>query len=195
MTNSHVVAECGRLTATDNEGIERETMIAARDAKNDIALLRLLSPPLEVRLLTLRTPPDARLGESIVVVGYPLFGGVSTLPSVTTGIVTNLVGLRDDTRGIQISAPVQQGNSGAPVLDGSGQIIAMVNSKLNALQVAQESGDIPQNVNFAIGAPLLARFLERHLPVLPPRELDRPLSVEQIVSHALPAVYLVTCYG
>ena len=137
--------------------------------------------------------PD--LGKVSWVVGYPLFGGVSTRPSVTTGIVTNLVGLRDDTRGIQISAPIQQGNSGAPVLDGSGQIIAMVNSKLNALQVARESGDIPQNVNFAIGAPLLTRFLERHLPVLPPRELDHPLSVEQIVSQALPAVYLITCYG
>ena len=195
LTNNHVVAACSRLSATDNEGNEREANIAARDAENDIALLRLDSPPPEVSSLPLRTPSDARLGESIVVVGYPLFGGVSTRPSVTTGIVTNLVGLRDDTRGIQISAPIQQGNSGAPVLDGSGQVIAMVDSKLNALQVAQESGDIPQNVNFAIGAPLLARFLERHLPAPPPQEPHRPLSVEQIVSRALPAVYLITCYG
>jgi hypothetical protein len=49
-------------------------------------------------------------------------------------------------------------------------------------------------VNFAIGAPLLILFLERHLPASPPQEPHRPLSVEQIVSQALPAVYLVTCY-
>jgi hypothetical protein len=45
---------------------------------------------------------------------------------------------------------VQPGNSGGPVFDTSGHVIGVVVAKLDALRVAQFTGDVPQNVNFAV---------------------------------------------
>ena len=78
--------------------------------------------------------------------------------NVATGTVSALSGIGNDARFLQISAPVQQGNSGGPLLDHDGNVIGMVVSKLNAITVAKVIGDIPQNVNFAIKVPLLKSF-------------------------------------
>jgi S1-C subfamily serine protease len=61
---------------------------------------------------------------------------------------------------MQISVPVQRGNSGGPVLDQAGNVIGVVVSKLDALKLAQRTGDIPQNVNFAIKGEVVRTFLE-----------------------------------
>jgi serine protease Do len=69
--------------------------------------------------------------------------------------------LKDDTRYLQISTPVQPGNSGGPLLDASGNFVGVVSGKLNALLVMLVTdGDIPQNVNFAIKGSVAATFLE-----------------------------------
>ena len=47
-----------------------------------------------------------------------------------------------------------------PVLDGSGNVIGIVTSKLDAIKAARITGDIPQNVNFAIKASIVANFLD-----------------------------------
>jgi S1-C subfamily serine protease len=67
--------------------------------------------------------------------------------------------MADDSRYLQISAPVQSGNSGGPLLDQSGNLVGVVSAKLNALKVALKDGDLPQNVNFAVKAAILQTFL------------------------------------
>ena len=57
-------------------------------------------------------------------------------------------GIRDNLSQMQISVPIQRGNSG-PVFDQAGNVIGMVVSKLDALKIAKRTGDLPQNVNFA----------------------------------------------
>ncbi len=101
-----------------------------------------------------------RQGEDIVVYGFPLPGVLSSGGNVSTGNVTALTGLGDDSRFLQISAPVQPGNGGGPLLDRSGNVVGVVVSKLNALSVASATGDVPQNVNFAIKASVALAFLE-----------------------------------
>jgi S1-C subfamily serine protease len=76
------------------------------------------------------------------------------------GNVTATNGIGDDSRYLQISAPVQSGNSGGPLLDQNGNLVGVVSSKLNALKIAAQGGDLPQNVNFAIKAAILATFLD-----------------------------------
>ena len=55
-----------------------------------------------------------------------------------------LSGIGDDSREVQISAPVQSGNSGGPLLDMGGNIIGVVASKLDALKVAARSHEIEE---------------------------------------------------
>ena len=94
--------------------------------------------------------------------GYPLAGALSSSGNTTLGNVTALTGMNDDSRYLQISAAVQPGNSGGAAIDESGRVMGVVVAKLNALAVARITGDIPQNVNFAIKVATLASFLEAH---------------------------------
>jgi hypothetical protein len=77
--------------------------------------------------------------------------------------VSALAGLRDNPLHLQISAPVQPGNSGGPLLDSHAHVVGVVVSKLNAMRISQMTGgDIPQNVNFAIkGTAALAYLREK----------------------------------
>jgi hypothetical protein len=102
------------------------------------------------------------IGETLLVYGYPLAGALASAGNATTGIVSAAAGLRDDRRFFQMTAPVQPGNSGGPVLDQSGRVIGVVQSKLNALRVMRATGDVPQNVNFAVNIETLRPFLSRH---------------------------------
>jgi S1-C subfamily serine protease len=113
--------------------------------------------------LAFRERPPVRRGDTVVTYGFPLTGILSSGPTLTTGDVSALSGLRDNPLQYQISAPVQPGNSGGPLLDAQGHVVGVVTSKLNAARIAQMTGgDIPQNVNFAVkGAEALA-FLAEH---------------------------------
>jgi Trypsin-like peptidase domain len=82
--------------------------------------------------------------------------------NLTMGNVSALHGLKNDPDRIQISTPVQPGNSGGPLLDSSGNVIGVVASKLDALNALARSGDLPQNVNFAISLSVLKDFFARN---------------------------------
>ena len=69
-------------------------------------------------------------------------------------------GVGDDTRMFQISAPVQPGNSGGPLLDKFGNVVGVIVSKLDALRVAKVTDDLAQNINFAIKIGAAVNFME-----------------------------------
>jgi S1-C subfamily serine protease len=78
----------------------------------------------------------------------------------TLGNVSALVGIGEDGRYLQISTPVQPGNSGGPLLDQSGNVVGVVSAKLNALKMMlATNGDIPENVSFAIRASIVTKSL------------------------------------
>jgi S1-C subfamily serine protease len=156
LTNAHVVNGCSSIVMPGPSGPFSVRLIA-KDQTNDLALLKSDLRP--TKFAQLRT--GVRLGEQVAAFGYPLLGLLSTTGNFTLGNVTSLTGLKDDTRYLQISTPVQPGNSGGPLLDASGNFVGVVSAKLNALLVMLgTNGDIPQNVNFAIKSSVAATFLE-----------------------------------
>lgn len=157
LTNHHVIQGAVQVQARSPRGCYPLQPVFS-DPLNDLALLKTSTAPPEVAAF--RSGVQARLGESVIVIGYPLSGLLGSSPQVTTGNVSSLIGLGDDTRALQFTAPVQSGNSGGPLLDADGAVIGMVCAKLNAAWVQQLTGDIPQNVNFAIKSALVCSFLE-----------------------------------
>ena len=161
MTNNHVVADCGRMVARNSRGQRVTARVEATDARRDLALLTVqpgFAPPLRFR-----GDPPIRRGETIVTYGFPLSGLLSSGPTLTTGDVSALSGLRNNPNNFQISAPVQPGNSGGPLLDLQGHVVGVVVSKLNAARIAEMTGgDIPQNVNFAVKGTEALMFLRQH---------------------------------
>lgn len=153
LTNEHVVRGCAELRVPP-AGV---VAVAALDEAADLALL---AGPAGGAVAAFRQGRGIRAGAGVVVVGYPLRGVLASGANVTAGIVSALAGPGDDRRLIQITAPVQPGNSGGPVLDSSGNAVGVVVSKLDAIAMAQATGDIPQNVNFAVGAGAARAFLD-----------------------------------
>ena len=99
------------------------------------------------------------MGEPVIAIGFPLKGLLSSDAIITTGAISALAGLKNDRRKIQITAPVQPGNSGGPLLGENGSAVGVVVGKLDALKMAEVIGDIPQNVNFAVSLGTLQSFL------------------------------------
>ena len=159
LTNSHVVGGCSQVTVR-HSGNTHAATIRASDTTNDLALLAV--PRLSGETASFSESHQAALGETATVAGYPFGGLLASDLHVTSGIVSALAGLQDDSTRLQITAPVQPGNSGGPLLDESGNVIGVVVSRLNALGVARATGTIPQNVNFAIKGSVARMFLEIH---------------------------------
>jgi serine protease Do len=156
LTNHHVIESCSTIRVIPVGGQESAAYIVAKDKTNDLAVLKTSLSPTAVP--PLRKQP--RLGESVYVFGFPLTGLLSASGNFTSGTITALFGLGDDSRFLQISAPVQPGNSGGPLIDKFGNVVGVVVSKLNALSVAAATDDIPQNVNFAIKSTIASNFLD-----------------------------------
>lgn len=158
LTNAHVVRDCSGVRARNAAKRVARARVLKVDPERDLAMLGV--PEEFGPALVFRSGPELRLGEGVVTYGFPLSGLLSSGPTLTTGGVSALSGLRDSPLDLTISAPVQPGNSGGPLLDLRGHVVGVVVAKLNALAIARlTGGDIPQNVNFAIRGEVVQAFL------------------------------------
>ena len=159
MTNNHVVADCARTVARNAAGTRVNARVLGTDTRRDLAILAV-TPDLGPAL-AFRVNPPVRRGETVVIYGFPLYGLLSAGPTLTTGVLSALSGIKDSPLNFEITAPVNPGNSGGPMLDDHGNVIGVVVAKINALRVAQiTDGDIPQNVNFAVKGTEALAFLQ-----------------------------------
>lgn len=156
LTNHHVIAQCGKVKIGGREG---EAKLVTGDTVSDIALLQMQDKTTQVASF-IRNPAELRQGEDIVIYGYPLNAVLSAGGNLAPGVVSALTGLGNNTNQIQITAPVQPGSSGSPVLNRKGQVVGMVSMKLSDRKIASATGQIPQNVNFAVNAQTLRAFLD-----------------------------------
>jgi S1-C subfamily serine protease len=157
ITNDHVVAECKSISVQLHDK-ELPTIIVRTDPTNDIALLKTEKTPKVIGVF--RQGRSVRTGEEIFAIGYPLTQVLSDDLKITDGLVNSLKGLGNNSRMLQISAPVQPGNSGGPLLDRYGNIVGVVTSKIDAVKIAQYTGDVPQNINFALKASVVRDLLD-----------------------------------
>jgi S1-C subfamily serine protease len=193
LTNNHVVDHCKSLTVRTSNSKPFVATVAATDPKNDLAILKIAydAPLGEPANFRSQSQP-ARLGEEVGVIGFPLTGILSVEPKATFGQVNSVAGINNDYTLLQISAPVQPGSSGGPVLDGSGQVVGVVVSQAS-LAVAAITGSIPQNVNFAIRGEVAQIFLAaRGIKVTTGRHRP-PLSTEEIAAVGLKSTVFVRC--
>ena len=192
LTNQHVVDGCGGFGLRRAGDMERRAALLAVDKANDLAVLKAERPYAEA--VTFRMEPP-RMAEQVIVYGFPLAGMLSSAGNVTLGNVSALSGLGDDSREVQVSAAVQPGNSGGPLFDGSGLLLGVVRSKLDAIKAASVTGDIAQNVNFAIKGSLAASFLGANSiePVFERRRAALP--ADEVTERAQKVTVQVLCYG
>ena len=188
LTSRHLVAGCREIRVAP----DAVAKLLGDDPRNDLALLRVSRRFADAA--TFRAGGGVRQGDTVLVAGFPLQGLVSSGLAVTTGTVSALAGPGDDRRILQISAPVQPGNSGGPVLDLSGNVVGVVAMKLNALEVARRTGAIPQNVNFAVSALAARALLDAHKVAHATAPSTRTLSPADVAERARAFTVPVECW-
>jgi len=184
VTNHHVIDGCSRLHVNGTAA-----QVRGSDARSDLALLGVDLPGPSASLRAQR----AAVGEPVAVAGYPLRGLLSGF-NMTTGTLSSLSGLGGDTRYLQITAPVQPGNSGGPMLDSAGNLMGVVVSKLDAIRLAKITGDMAQNVNFAINVNVLRSFLDANSVDYDSASSNKPIPPTAIAEKARGFTVLVECW-
>jgi S1-C subfamily serine protease len=193
VTNNHVVTDCvGDIHGNLAGQAPVKLRVVSTDEENDLALLQGTKKFKEKDIATIRGSA-VNSGDQVVAIGYPLHGLLTSDLTVTTGIISSLAGVHNDTRFLQISAPVQPGNSGGPLHDNSGNIVGVVTAGLDALRMAKATGDIPQNVNFAIKTGALRDFLDNSAVPYQTTEPGSDMKTADIASAARTYTMLISC--
>ncbi len=181
ITCHHVIQDAERIVVHVNGGY-LDGSVVALDPPNDLALLKVDHWP--ARYLTLVSTSDVTYASQVLVAGFPDPGVLGINPKVSTGIVNALSGVHDDPRYIQISAPVQPGNSGGPLLSPSGRVVGVVASGLNSIDRMEHGGYLPQSVNYALKSDLVTALLKKASVSVPrfggkvavgPKQIERTL--------------------
>lgn len=147
LTNNHVVASAadgGKVAATFSDGKKYDAEVVGRAEGYDVAVLKLKSPPSNLKPLPLGNSDKVAVGDSTIAIGAP-FGLSNT---VTTGIVsakdrpvTSSDGASSKSSymsALQTDASINPGNSGGPLLDAGGAVIG-INS---AIKPAESGGGL-----------------------------------------------------
>lgn len=158
ITNAHVVKDCTELHIESRDGL---ATITTMDAVNDLALIQIPGTAPATAPIA-KEPGKLRQGEDIVVFGFPLNTVLSSGGNLTPGVVSAMTGLGNNSNQIQITAPIQPGSSGSPVLNKKGEVVGVVSMKLSDTKMAAATGSVGQNVNFAVSGQTLKAFLDAH---------------------------------
>jgi S1-C subfamily serine protease len=193
VTNNHVIKGCvGDVRGNLTGGAAMILRIVSTDETNDLALLQ---PPSDLKEVATIRGTAIHPGDTVIAIGYPFHGLLSSEFTVTTGIVSSLSGLLNNTRYLQISAAVQPGNSGGPLLDTSGNVVGVVAAKLDAIKMVKATGDIPENINFAIKTGALRDFLDNSVVSYQTAEAKTELKTSEIAQSARAYTMLISCIG
>lgn len=141
VTNFHVIADAWKsgVVAVDVRQGDRtiQGTITRVDPNDDLAVIHVSE-----RLPALRTAPSRpAIAQAVMAVGSPLgLGG-----SVSVGVVS---GFRNVEGGdyVQFSAPISPGNSGGPVVDSRGRVVAIASAKFEGPGVEALSLGIPVQI-------------------------------------------------
>jgi S1-C subfamily serine protease len=122
-TNAHVVQYTDEPSVMTHTGQSYRGRVIARSSHDDLAILEA-DLPRDIQPVRL-ADSDVRIGDDILVMGFPL--GLFSEVTVTPGIVSSI---RREERLVQVSAPVNKGNSGGPVFSRpGGEVVAVVVAK------------------------------------------------------------------
>ncbi|HET6248925.1 MAG TPA: trypsin-like peptidase domain-containing protein [Tepidisphaeraceae bacterium] len=183
LTNRHV-AKGGKsfeITLQGGEKLPGEVVVI--DDEQDLALLRIkpTKPVHPVKFAERDAPAD---GADCTVIGFPLGDRYTTNPKVTHGIVTS-GHINTDGADVMIEAKVNPGNSGGPILDKSGDVMAIVCMKSISTEMEDSYG-------LGIGAGKIRKFLAKNnIKTTTASGKATTLSAEEIASKVEPMTVLI----
>jgi len=164
LTNAHVVDESGEAASTVTVVLNKggsatrrvKSELVGVDSGSDVALIKVDPSGLELKALPLGDSDKVAVGEPVVAIGNPLGYDFSITSGIVSAVGRTLQapnGMRIPN-GIQTDAAINQGNSGGPLIDGSGNVIG-INE-----QIASQGGG-NDGLGFAVPINTAVRVMEQ----------------------------------
>ena len=194
ITNHHVVVDKGtgitkhvKLVISGNSFIE--AIVVRLDKKHDLALLKANG---KFTGLPILASQRVELGTSVATLGFPAPDIQGFLPKLTTGVISGLGGMKDQTDQFQHSAPTQGGNSGGVLFDYYGNAVGVHAARLGI----EDPKRPPQLVGYAVKGQQILALVEL-LPEVKAKLRDtstNEIKFEGLVANVNKSVGLVLTY-
>jgi S1-C subfamily serine protease len=176
LTAYHLIKDAHTVTVSFANGEELPAALEQVSANTDLALLRVLRPtPIYVSLSPLQSP---KLGEPVFTLGFPVPSVLGAEPKFTEGTISALSGPGNESTFLQVSVPVQPGNSGGPLANHRGEVVGVITATAAILPFLRQTGSLPQNVNFAVKAGYASLLFTP--PVALPPATDRDDAIQRV---------------
>lgn len=174
LTNYHCVEGANEITVRGIEGdftTKYKAVVIGSDPSNDLAILKLSNKNLKFSSLpySIRSSGVSQ-AEKVYAIGYPKAEAMGEEVKVTDGIISSKSGAQGDMSKFQISAAVNPGNSGGPLIDENGNLIGVIYAK----------STIAESAGYAIKASYLETFLKNI------EEFNYPTYINTMKNKSLP---------
>jgi S1-C subfamily serine protease len=160
VTNHHIIDGKQQVRLINHRGDELSARVIVSDRAHDIALLRV-SDPQELPPALPLSAQSAGLGASVFTIGFPRIDVMGKSPKLSHGIISSIKGLRDNPSKYQISVPIQQGNSGGPLLNMRGEVVGMITAMLGEVGADGGPAQPVPNIGFALKTDIIRDYLAR----------------------------------
>jgi S1-C subfamily serine protease len=151
------VADARTIDVICTGGQQATAVIERFDPANDLALLKLSQAT--PAFLEIAADNSVSIGQKVFTVGFPVPQLLGTEPKYSNGSISSLSGIYGVANLLQITVPIQPGNSGGPLLDESGRVVAVVTSSAAVQGFLKYTGTLPQNINWAVRSEYLRPLL------------------------------------
>ena len=189
VTNNHVTSGCDEIQVK-NKGYTSDVKLLDTDSTTDLSILTTGKP--SKSFLYFRNRKPVVTGEQSLALGYPFSSTLGSELKVTSGNIAALTGFNNNIAELQLTSPVQPGNSGGPLLDDNGNVIGVIVSRLESS--SEITGSRPaQNVNFAVKSNMAKIFMDLNMVDYQVRKSNGAKEISQIVTEAKEATVQVIC--
>ncbi len=185
LTAQHVIDRATSITVACNGGPTVPVTVASSSPTIDLAVLTTTADLGTDTFLQLSPGQQPRLGDPVFTVGYPTPGLLGRDPKYTNGTVSALSGPGGDASFLQISVPIQPGNSGGPLVNAAGDVIGVVVATADAPTFIEVAESIPQNINWAVKSVFASALFT------PPTGQMPSIDPDEVIQHVTEATCLV----
>jgi hypothetical protein len=150
LTAHHVIDQATSITVSCNGRPVVPVTVTSSSPTIDLAVLTATSDLGTETFLRLAPAQQSAIGDEVFTVGYPLPSLLGRDAKYTDGTISALSGIAGDASFLQISVPIQPGNSGGPLVNQNGEVVGIVVATADAPTFIEAAGVIPQNINWAV---------------------------------------------
>jgi S1-C subfamily serine protease len=188
MTAYHVVEGASQIDVRFPSGAKYKAEVAARDIGNDLAILKLVEFKATEDGFRMSVNTSLSAGDAVHALGFPLTNILGEQPSIVSGEISATTGFDDSPTQFRMTAAVNPGNSGGPILNQNGEVVGIVVGTLTRKSV--------EGVKFGIKASTALPLLQQvGFTKLDSKRENKQMTASQLFAAFAKYVVLVNASG